>query len=333
MDRIVFSLFLIIMNLNSYLHAEVVYGHFWYEEKKINTYSNLPLNDRSNEIKNMVIIIDDVGTYNTDILKLVMENASSLNKDKEVLIINPKFKTFEDELLPEDLFWAKDGWQVGNSSNNHLNNTSSFKIIDSLITAAKNLFPQLASISIVGHGKAAVFVNLYALTTKTPNALQHIDFKFIMLNAPNYTYLNRHRPNPQKNGVFTEPFAYLGKTNHHFKKFNHHEIKKYHNYPYGLYEKNSYADMSSNQELTKQFLQRDVFYFVGEKNKVRDQHLGSSHPAKLQGKDRFERATNYYNYLNKFFMNNHQLTIVPDVGNDDKAMYKNKNLNYLLFEM
>lgn len=316
---------------------ELCRGVFYINDKAINYFSNYPLNQPNDCVKQVIFAIHGTERNSWSRYEAVIDGAKAEKKESQVLVISPFFKTEEDEPKNGEAFWSNHGWKQGNTSNNDRKNISSFAVIDAMIdnVVGQNNFLELKKISVTGHSAGGQFTQLYALTSQSPQTYSQLEFSFLVLNPSNYSYLNQFRPHPWVDNKFEVPV--------YMKRGQLRMVKKYedffgdcassfNNYKYGLEDRNSYSKNFYDQQLKEQFISRNVFYFLGSKDNLEDEYLNDSCGAKIQGKNRLDRGIKFFNYLNSFYPEHHHAQgIVEDVGHDARQMYLAKVVRDALF--
>jgi hypothetical protein len=254
---------------------------------------------------------DEYFRYLTDVIKLH-------GKQEQVLIISPSFK-ISSEAASNELFWSQNGWRAGNTSNNNTTtNYSSFTIVDALVDLLKDekKMPELKNIIVTGHSSGALFTHLYASGNRKEEAKGKHTYSYIVANSQYFFYPGPQRYNRELR-EFTIPDNCPG----------------YQNWPYGLNNLNSYMKELSPTAIVQQFLERKVFYLLGNQDIVTTGSLNTNDcAATLLGIHRFDRGNKMYEYLETFYKgtHNHSRFIVPGVGHSGEEMYKSTQFQNLI---
>lgn len=263
------------------------------------------------DVDRIVIALQGVKREAETRVKAVMKAARSRNFAKKILVISPYFKIDTDEKSNGEMFWTKEGWKQGDDSKDS-SRRSSFAVVDTIIKRIlkRNIFPNVKKIIVTGHSAGGQFTQRYALTTGLPELYPSIDFTFVVMNPSSYAYLNNYRPIE-----------------------NYNVARRYNDYKYGLENLNPYASLFTVRELQKQYLERQVFYVLGEAdNDPNDDMLDKSKAASLQGNNRLSRGELYYEQLNKYFPHHHhKLVTIPKVGHEAAKMYDAESVKDILF--
>lgn len=312
--------------------------NYYIGSKKIDLYSNFPLDQPNNCIKQVVFAVHGSERNAQSRYEAALDAATGLSKQDQVLIISPFFKTLDDNPSASDFYWSSSGWRQGNTSNNSGTNISSFSVADAIFRSVINggRFPYLLGASVTGHSAGGQYAQMYALTTGAPKEHSKISWQFLVLNPSNYTYLNSNRPYPNNNNYFERPTYWSGiswQMKAPYAQVAGNCPNDYNDYKYGVEERNSYANYYSSNTLITQYVARKVYYFLGAlDNDSNDESLDKSCEAKLQGAHRLERGKNYFNFLNRYHAGHrHSLGIVDGVGHDSRAMYDSQIVKTALF--
>lgn len=308
---------------------------YYIGSKKINFYSNFPLDQDNDCIEKVIFVVHGAERNALSRYKAVLDAAKSQGLEDRLLIVSPFFKTSDDVPTAKDYYWSS-GWRQGNTSNNSGTQISSFAVADSIIhtVITNNRFRRLRNISVTGHSAGGQYTQMYALATSSPQEHPLMKYQFLVLNPSNYTYLNTLRPKPMQNGFFEEPMYWVGSLPQMkplYLSVAGNCPRDYNNYKYGLEKRNSYANRLSRESLISQYLDRQTYYFLGELDTMVDDSLDTSCEAKLQGENRLVRGKNYYSFLSSYFSNNqHALRIIPGVGHNAQLMYGSEAVKAVL---
>ena len=304
-----------------------------------NTYKipychNYALDVPNSDVTRVVIAVHGiertaVSTYND-----VLAAAQDAGADGASLIIAPQFLNESDVAtygLPDDYMYWNGPWRDGAQSSStsahpRPDKVSSFEVVDDLVTriADSGNFPNLNTVVVSGHSAGGQFVQHFAATSQVEHHFSGdvgLSMRYVVMNPGSYLYLDPNRWDPCA-GVFDIPSGTPG----------------YNNYPYGLdsvsHTQYPYVANLDPDTIRAQYGQRQVVYILGEEDTGTDHNLDTSPPAMLQGANRFERGSIFFDYLQDFYgpdILNHQVReTVPGVGHDSTAMYASSSaLNWL----
>lgn len=311
---------------------------FFIGTKKIELYSNFPLNKNNSCINKVVYVIHGTSRTAENYYLYALNAAKSQGKQDSTLIIAPFFKISADDPASNDYYWTNDGWKRGDSSVNSGTKISSYAVTDTLTDTiiSSNLFPSLAHIDVSGHSAGGQYTQLYSLTTPNPDLHPLLSYRFFVMNPSNYSYLNNLRPSPSVVGLYESPVILSGgilKMKPEYLAEAGNCPTTYDHYKYGLQNRNPYASQFPIAGLITQFIKRKVYYFLGELDiNQNDDELDKSCPAQLEGAYRLIRGQKFFNFLNQFYpTNQHNLGVVPDVAHDANGMYNSTAVKTVLF--
>ena len=288
---------------------------------------NFALGTANEAIERAVVVIHGTNRTAENYFNYVMNAAAQVGgADSKTIILAPQFLTEEDiennELGDEILYWSNGGWKRGDLSQTTDQNPrpvriSSFSLLDVILEklADKNQFPNLAHIVIAGHSAGGQFVNRYAAGSYVPTTLtqqNNIYVRFIVSNPSSYLYFNEVRRVEGTLDEFSVPNAAI--------------CPEYNIYKYGLEDRNSYMSATGEEQLERQYYEREIIYLLGdEDNDPNASDLDTSCAAMLQGAYRLERGIIYNYYLIHYFgpdvMNQHAKVIVEGVGHSANGIF------------
>ncbi len=235
-----------------------------------------------------VIVISNFHAATTaDFFQGVMDQARCEQMDQEAMIVVPAFQTAPAPLRSEEPYWPSN-WEFGaESAGKHP--ISSFQVIDELFARITDPhgFPSLRTVVVAGNSQAGTFVNRYLAAARPiiagADSGRTLDVRYLVIAAGSYLYLDPCRP-----VAGTDRFAVPDAA----------ACADFAAYPYGLDARAGHIGRFSARILRDNMMSRRAIYVVGMLDTKPDR-LDLSCAAMLQGKDRYERALNYWNYIQR----------------------------------
>lgn len=302
-------LILFILSFNLYAQEILsIKGH------RFSYYASHKLIENKN-IERAIISIHGSARNPETYLKSIKGIAKKLGKEDSTLVIAPHFKVAGDSINPSELFYSYEGWWIGDQSLTQ-NSVSSFEVIDTMIStlAKAELFPNLKTIVIAGHSAGGHLTQRLALGSTADQSIHGIEIKYVVANPGTYAYLSKKRPVAGMFGVFEIPKR---------------PLCAYNTWKYGLENLNTYMKRNPVKTMIKNFIQRDVTYFLGEADTG---DVEQTCQARYQGPHRFARGKNFKAHIDSEYPHNiHHLVTVPGVGHTQYGMYTSQLGIELLF--
>ncbi|NJR75937.1 MAG: hypothetical protein HC773_24690, partial [Scytonema sp. CRU_2_7] len=294
---------------------------------KVPYCSNKILDQPDLSVQRAVIVIHGTSRNADDYYQYMEDAAKKAGKLDGTIILAPQFLREEDieSRNPGNdvLFWTNDGWKEGDSSLSTSSNprpaqVSSYDVVNFMMAklANRNVFPNLQTIVIAGHSAGGQFTNRFAAGSQEPIVESTvIPMRYIVANPSSYLYMDEKRRVAGTVDKFAIPTAQ--------EKSN---CPNYNEYKYGLEKLNSYMQNIGVNKIRSQYAQRQVVYLLGEQDTDPNaDSLDKDCPAMLQGKQRFERGTIFYNYLQQYYgstiQGNHTKVTVPGVAHSGRDMF------------
>ncbi|UII76187.1 hypothetical protein LV716_18280 [Flagellimonas sp. HMM57] len=241
-----------------------------------------------------------------------------------LLLIAPQFvgdDEVEQFLLDEDhVFWDDGDWRVGDDSSEG-GDVSSFTIMDSLMVTLSE-YPNLKRIVFTGHSAGGQFASRYAASTPIVDELEikGIDMRFVVTNPGTYTYMDDKRKVLGTESTFEVPPVFAIE-----------DCSDYNEFPFGLENLFPYLDVVGAENVRDRLEQRRVTYLIGQNDNdptPEETSINEQCEAILQGRDRFERATNYFDHLidtyGSSILERQEFFVVPGVGHSSSGMYQSE---------
>jgi hypothetical protein len=298
---------------------------------KIPYFRNISLESYNTHIKRAVIIIhgmhrDAEISYNSayDAVNSVAGEIDS------TLIIAPQFLQEEDILAhsldSSYLFWSDDGgWKSGSVSSNSSPdiNISSYAVLDTILSRIVKNNPDLQIIVVTGHSAGGQVVNRYAACSPyitTVCGQNHIAVRFIASNPSSYLYMTYERYMQGTLDQFAVPAT---------------SCSTYNDWKYGLDNLFIYPGYIGAKTIKKQYKEREVVYLLGGADTLNSNDMDTACEAMLQGENRLQRGTIYYNYIAHVYSDSiyhkHIKTVVPGIGHEEYEIFTStEGVNHIL---
>lgn len=248
--------------------------------------SRLDVNHRDENVDEAIIAIHGILK---DASKMCHEVESAISKRQHanrIAVICPQFLTEADAkkypLKDPVLYWSFEGWDNGDDAKKVKEKISSFSVLDKLIEKISHsaVFPHLKKITILGFSAGGQFVQRYAALTSIDDDLakKQITMTYVPISPSSYLYLDG-----------TRPAQYMPDSKY---------CENYNKYKYGLENIDHHYLSTPLDQVVYRYKFKHIIYVIGEKDKSRfNLFLDKSCAANLQGLNRTERMTNFYDYL------------------------------------
>ena len=243
-------------------------------------YRNFGLDTVHPLVQRAVVVLPNcLNGHHGNLFRGVLQQARLAGREADTLVVVPIFQMSKEHLRPSEPLWTS-AWEIGAQSVGD-DSISSGQVVDELLgqVARKGHFPDLKEIVLVGYGAAATFVNRYVAGGEP---LEGVELTHLVVNATSYLYLDNLRPIEGSEGfAVPDPAA--------CPDFNH--------YRYGLEKRNPYMRRLSADTLRRNMRRRRAIYVVSTaeaKEKVEP-----TAAERVQGITRFERASNYWRYIQR----------------------------------
>ena len=283
---------------------------FKIEDHWISIHSSKNLNTNNNKVDHVIIALHGTLRNGDEYFKDLCDSVK--NKLETTLVVAPTFKREGDLRNEGELFWGRrwyQKWKYGYNSREA--RISSFEVMDRLIQSfeGNKNYKNLKNITLIGHSAGGQFIQRYAAATSTPKTV-NADLKLVVSNPSSYLYFHPERMEHTPIGYF----SYTPDRN---------ECPDYNEYIYGTeYGLPEYFNSFTTQELIKNYQNNPVIYLMSEEDKETD-YLDRSCGANTQGKNRIERAYNFFQYLRKMAPDHHhQFLSIPHIGHDHLKVFQ-----------
>lgn len=288
--------------------------------------ANHPLDQPNAAIERLVIAIHGSNTGLRDApptyVRLLDAARSITGAESKTLILVPQFLTPGDisayNLGADVLRWSSGGWTWGDESlvasgYTRTTHISSFAILDQILErlTSRTLFPNLTSVVIAGLSSGGQFVQRFAAGSRTEETLLAplgIHVRYIVAAPASFLYFDGARRVKGTLDQFAPPPASdLSSCAY-----------TYDDYGYGLQHLSPYMAAVGVEQIRAQYPQREVIYLIGSLDNDPNNTGMTTCQVMLQGSQRLERATIFYNYIQHYFgstiRSKHTLVVVRGVG-------------------
>ena len=291
-------------------------GRLTIRGKKCPYYRNFPLNRRNESVTRAIIVIHGTKRNADSYFNNVMKVTRKSKLLSTTAILAPRFQVGE-EAQKDEYYWPNGGWKQGNYSKNkgELGRLSSFGVVVHLLSVLNRQnspFPNLKRVVLVGHSAGGQFLNRFV--SRVPLLESE---SAVVMNPSSYLYLDGRRK--LDNGKFGIPQI---------------SPVEYNKYKYGLLELNDTMKRFDRNQIRETMYSAKVHYLAGTKdNDTKSKHLEKSLPARMQGKQRFDRWKTYREYVQLFpkWKLNATFEAVPNVGHSSGKMLQSSQVQAKLF--
>jgi hypothetical protein len=309
---------LVTILLSTFLSTNAFSSKFFFKDNFLTYYTTHDFLLKNTKIKRLVIVVHGAlrngDEYFTDTVAAAQKHGVS----SSTMIVAPHFRKVTDQREPGEIYYGRrwyTKWKYGYISQDS-DKVSSFTLIDKIIEqiGKSNKFPNLANIVVTGHSAGGQFTQRYAVGTRIQESVSAV-VEFVPSNPSSYMYLDSERFNF---------------TNGHFEMVTSSEnCEDYNHYIYGPINRAVYLNHYSIEQLKLIFSTNKVTYLMSEEDKG-TASLDRSCGAMIQGKNRIERAKNYFHY-DQLFIGGHKFIGVPGIAHDHVGVYESRQAASVVF--
>jgi hypothetical protein len=292
----------------------------------------------------VVIVIHGSSRNADDYFSYVQGSASAAGVAGSTLVIAPQFLLSDDLGLPDvagqaDILYWDGGWREGEQSRTSNGKVSSYAVVDAFMRVALDTarFPALHDVVVTGHSAGGQFVTRFAAGSPVQgeSAAAGKHFRYVIANPSSFLYYSQERRVAGSTTQFAVPSSQTQSS-----------CPGWNDYKYGLLRIDPtvnpymYSGGQAATVLQSRYTKREAIYLNGEDDVFNSDGMDTSCEAMLQGDQRFERATVYYNHLGRAFASStpgiytfHLRDSVPNVGHDAEGMYNSSQGRHWLFDV
>jgi pimeloyl-ACP methyl ester carboxylesterase len=280
-------------------------------------YRNFALSGNE-AVTSAIVVVHGTGRNAGGYFTRMLQAANLAGASNTTLVVAPWFTTSDDDGTPRGTVrWTGDGWKIGDSSRKP-KGISSFAAMDELLLRVgdRSKFPNITRITIAGHSAGGQFTQRYAATGQAQTQLTGIAVNYVVANPSSYLYPVPERPD-STGTRFARPNA---------------SCENYNEYKYGLENVPSYlADLSAKQ-VANNLGTRRVTYLLGASDTEQDDELDTDCAAQLEGPNRFQRGTYFYNWVRQTFPSAPtDRVVVPGTAHESDEMFQSSQARPALF--
>jgi pimeloyl-ACP methyl ester carboxylesterase len=283
-------------------------------------YRNFPLAG-NDAVTSAIVVIHGTGRNAGGYFTRMLQAANLAGASNTTLVAAPWFTTSDDGgggKRKRTVRWSSDGWKIGDGSEKP-DGISSFTALDELLLQLgdRSKFPHITRITVAGHSAGGQFTQRYAATGKAPSRLAGIAINFVVANPSSYLY-----PVPERPDASGTRFARPGADS----------CENFNEYKYGLENPPPYLQGMTAQQVAHNLATRRVTYLLGASDTEQDDELDTDCAAELQGPNRFQRGTYFYNWIHQTFPSAPtDRIVVPGTAHESDEMFQSAQARPVLF--
>jgi cyanophycinase len=293
------------------LSTQAFGAKFFYKDNFLTYYTTHDFSKKNEDISRLVIVVHGALRNGDVYFADTVLAAKKHGVEKRTMIVAPHFRRESDQRQSGEIYYGNrwnTKWKYGYKSQDS-DSVSSFTLMDTMIEEieeSKN-FPNLKSIVVTGHSAGGSKIN----------SKVRAEVSFVPSNPSSYMFLD------------TERFSF-NKGNFELQN-NFEDCQEYNHYIYGPIDRARYLGRYSVKSLKKIFNSNRLIYLMSEEDKGTDS-LDRSCEAMIQGKNRFERAQNFWHYDKKVLGGeNHHFVSIPKIGHEHIDVYESKEAGEVVF--
>jgi pimeloyl-ACP methyl ester carboxylesterase len=323
------------------------------QQSRVLVYRTHPFEKKNEDIKRAFVFVHGILRDADNHFRTALAAAFLDNALNDTIIVVPRFASnsstpgnekgnCRDALASEEANWVceterPDTWRSGGTAIG--SQLSSFDFMDEILRrlARKGVFPNLKTIVVAGHSAGGQFVTRYEMLNQIHDKLG-IAVSYVVANPSAYAYVDNLRPTasafppatsvaaqggPGSNSVNPPP-AFLPFAD--AKNCTGYDI-----WPYGLKARASYSSTLTDEQITRQLVDRPVTYLLGEADVLPLGVFDVSCPAMAQGPTRLGRGLAFHKYVNEHLHAHHSVVVVPFCSHSQRCMFTSDAALPLMF--
>ena len=283
--------------------------------KRLPYYRTHSLHDKDTAIDTVLIIIPGGINNGPKYFAAGLDAARQAGRSASTAVMALQFQTAEENPRRDELYWTG-AWQQGADSLDG-SRTSSFSVLDEVLTRAVGSFPAATSVVLAGHSSGGQIINRYAATGG--DIADHDKITFVVMNPSTYVYIDDRRA--RADGSFAPP----GDAAQTCPRYDH--------WKYGLVDPQPYVQALTPAEVRSRMMRRNVVYLGGGADDKTGGGVDARCPAMYQGRTRLERTLTYWRYIQTFpeWRANARLAIARGIGHSGGGMIRSKEFGEIVF--
>ena len=314
------------------------------QASRVLVYRTYPLETKNENVTRAFVFVHGILRDADKHFRTALAAAFLANTLNDTIIVAPRFASnsgapgndtgnCHDTLASEEANWIcdnqrSDTWRSGGGEIGG-NKLSSFDFMDEILRrlARKDVFPNLKTIVVAGHSAGGQFVIRYEMLNQVHDKLR-VALSYVVANPSSYAYVDSLRPTasafpatllPTAQGP---PASAPSNPSPAFLPFaDAKNCTGYDTWPYGLKGRTGYAAALSDEQITKQLVERPVTYLLGEADVLPLGVFDTSCPAVAQGPTRLSRGLAFYRYVNESLHAHHRAIVVPFCSHSQRCMF------------
>jgi pimeloyl-ACP methyl ester carboxylesterase len=293
-------------------------------------YSTYSLEKTNTAVTRALIMVHGAGRNADHYFETATAAAFLAGALENTVVISPRFIASPDKPEANEVLWPERGdtWRSGGMSPSNPT-ISAFEFVDEILRklANKKTFPNLKNIVVAGHSAGGQFVTRYEMANKVHGTLG-ATLTYVVANPSSYAWPAAVRPLPVGDadpaGADKEALGPDGEKVHTqftYGPFDSTKAPNYNRWPAGLLNRSGYTAQMSDDQLTKQLVDRPTTYLFGQVDVLPLGGFDSSPVAMAQGPTRRARGEAFVKYIAQTLGAKPNVIIVPECGHNDRCIF------------